>query len=497
MSAEINLEQERRGGQNKSEDKWAQEGIDYIYFGQTQIGEITFRVYQPLTFHGACYLASDKIGKRQAYWNLAQKDGSGYWDSVTLSGFKFLFLCADQEKYIFFIDQKSIVKIFSARTEDFLAQGGIWIHKSYSKNQFLEGEPGKFLKNCIDNLEEPVGESIDAIISKFPHIFAKNSDGTIDKIAPFHVDLDLFIENGKFRCRFKNWKGGFSISSGKGAKFGLQSLEGMPQYIEGSCIISKCTSLKTLEGGPIKVGGGFDCSGLGLVSLEGGPQEVGSYYDCSKNNLKTLDGAPRVVGEKVKESYSRLAFNCEYNKLTSLKGGPQEILYGDYLCGHNPLTSLEGAPEKVRGNFSCDRTLITSLKGGPKTVGESYDCTSCKLTSLEGAPKEIAREFDCRYNRLTSLKDGPNRVGLDYSCDDNCISSLDCAPSYVGRCFSCRNNNITSLENILDKDIANISIVEGNTDSLSLESINLIKHNLDRFSLFTDEKEFLKNYKDS
>jgi hypothetical protein len=342
-----------------------------------------------------------------------------------------------------------------------------------------------------------VGPSIDAITNKFPHIFKKNDDGTIDKIAPTHVDLDLFIENGKFRCRFKNWKGDFSISSGKGAKFGLQSLEGMPQYIEGSCNISQCNSLKTLKDGPIKVGGSFTCSHLGLVSLEGGPQEVEGSYDCSNNNLKTLDGAPKIVGKGLEKSYSRLAFNCKYNKLTSLKGGPQEVFYGDYSCGHNPLTSLEGAPEKIEGNFSCDRTLITSLKSGPKTVGGSYDCSQCELTSLEGAPKEITQEFDCSYNRLVSLKGGPDWVRLNYNCTDNCISSLDCAPSYVGRAFNCKNNKITSLGKILDKDIAGISIINGNTDSLSPESINLIKHNLNKFYLFTDEKEFLRNYKDS
>ena len=59
-----------------------------------------------------------------------------------------------------------------------------------------------------------------------------------------------------------------------------------------------CDDLKSLEGGPKKVGGDFCCSNCGsLTSLEDAPKEVGRDFNCGGcEKLKSLEGAPEKVG---------------------------------------------------------------------------------------------------------------------------------------------------------------------------------------------------------
>ena len=119
-----------------------------------------------------------------------------------------------------------------------------------------------------------------------------------------------------------------------------------------------------------RINGCFSCSYCtSLKTLEGAPKKVGRYFYCrSCDALKTLEGAPKEVGEY---------FVCENCK---------------------SLESLEGAPEIVDDFFSCSHCAsLTSLKGAPKEVGD-FNCTNCKsLKSLKGAPEIVNGCFDCRY----------------------------------------------------------------------------------------------------
>jgi len=146
-----------------------------------------------------------------------------------------------------------------------------------------------------------------------------------------------------------------------------------------------------LEYLPVKfkyVGGNFYCSDNKLTTLKGAPQEVGRGFDCSDNNLTTLEGAPQEVGG---------AFVCYGNKLITLEGAPQEVSYG-FICDNNQLTSLKGAPRVVGGAFVCDSNQLTTLEGAPQEVGEGFSCDNNQLTTLEGAPREIGGYIHCRGN---------------------------------------------------------------------------------------------------
>jgi hypothetical protein len=167
------------------------------------------------------------------------------------------------------------------------------------------------------------------------------------------------------------------------------------------------------------------------VTIGGKDFEVkNGNINCSNNKLTSLKGAPQEVGD----------FSCDNNKLTSLEGGPQKV-DGDFVCEFNKLTSLKGAPQEVIGYFWCSVNKLTSLEGAPQKVGESFYCSSNQLTSLEGGPQEVGGNFSCYDNQLTSLKGSPQKVGRNFDCDNNKLTSLEGAPKEIGGFFYCSKNN--------------------------------------------------------
>ena len=55
-----------------------------------------------------------------------------------------------------------------------------------------------------------------------------------------------------------------------------------------------------MKGGPIEVGGHFQCDSNQLTSLKGGPYKIsGDIYYCHNNQITGLDGFPVIHREKV------------------------------------------------------------------------------------------------------------------------------------------------------------------------------------------------------
>ena len=93
-----------------------------------------------------------------------------------------------------------------------------------------------------------------------------------------------------------------------------------------------------------------------LVDVEGN-------FSCRGENLSDFKGVRfgNVSG----------GFTCQYNKLTSLEGAPQNV-DGFFICSKNNLTSLEGAPLEVKGNFRCDKNPLQTLVGAPQKIGDQF-----------------------------------------------------------------------------------------------------------------------------
>jgi hypothetical protein len=66
------------------------------------------------------------------------------------------------------------------------------------------------------------------------------------------------------------------------------------------------------------------------------------------------------------------------------------------------LTELPLNFNRVTGYFNCNCNKLTTLKGSPKWVGGSFSCINNQLTSLEFSPDYVGGWFDCRWNNLTN-----------------------------------------------------------------------------------------------
>ena len=103
--------------------------------------------------------------------------------------------------------------------------------------------------------------------------------------------------------------------------------------------------------------------------------------EITKNNVKEFKDIKVIIGDVIingdilKElNLDEVSgdFNCSFNRLTSLKGGPKLLVTKDYFCSNNTLTSLEGAPIIVNAGFYCSHNKLTNLKGAPKVVNDDF-----------------------------------------------------------------------------------------------------------------------------
>jgi hypothetical protein len=171
----------------------------------------------------------------------------------------------------------------------------------------------------------------------------------LQRIPDFLSDVEI---SGHFFCNINNLVsleglppiigGLFNCSHNKR----LTSLKGLKSTVITDGIQCAGCGLKSLEGAPTSIGGGFFAAGNQLKSLELGPTSVVGFYDVNNNPLKTLVGAPTQIGTSEKKGY----FMCERTKIKSLVGAPT-VVYGDFSVTENELTSLEGIPKLVTGVF--------------------------------------------------------------------------------------------------------------------------------------------------
>jgi hypothetical protein len=111
----------------------------------------------------------------------------------------------------------------------------------------------------------------------------------------------------------------------------LENIEGCPKMLTGDFFIASNFGLNSLVGGPQVVDGDYDCSSCALDSLEGAPEKVGGFFNCSNNNLETLKGGPKEVGG---------IYNCTENDLQTLEGLAEKIGRTLAIGGNEQLIDL-------------------------------------------------------------------------------------------------------------------------------------------------------------
>ncbi len=148
-----------------------------------------------------------------------------------------------------------------------------------------------------------------------------------------------------------------------------QGLKGAPREVGHNFYYHGSEGHYDLIGGPEIVGGYYAVNSCGLTSLEGAPHEVRDF-SCTLNKLKTLKGGPIKVGYN---------FECDNNPLTDLEGSPREI-GNDFSCTGTKVISLKGAPEKIGGKF-----VISSIeRKTSKWTGHKYNETIAIDWSMDG-----------------------------------------------------------------------------------------------------------------
>ena len=257
-----------------------------------------------------------------------------------------------------------------------------------------------------------------------------------DKKIKFSVVLRLGVSESIFQViKLSKYErvGNYVIGEYEVTKEGIINVQG------DVLILSKEPISSILDIGQFgKVSGSFNCQGQKLTSLKGSPYSVGKDFNCSYNRLETLEYSPEFVGGK---------FDCSNNQLLTLEGSPV-LIDGSFVCSSNKLVSLKGGPRRVVDRFDCSFNNLESLIGGPKEVGSHYYASFNKLSDLRGSPKIILRDFGVNSNGLKSLLGSPVQVDQDFIVHTNKLMSLEYSPEYVGGLFSCYENNITSIEGI-------------------------------------------------
>ena len=76
-------------------------------------------------------------------------------------------------------------------------------------------------------------------------------------------------------------------------------------------------------------------------------------------------------------------FNCQKNRLISLKGTPRKV-GGDFLCSSNKLPDLADAPNEIGGKFDCSDNPLTSLDGFPEIIRGGFFCKTANLGEFLG-----------------------------------------------------------------------------------------------------------------
>lgn len=211
-------------------------------------------------------------------------------------------------------------------------------------------------------------------------------------------------------------------------------------------------------------------------------KSVDGDFNCNNNRLTSLKGCPEYVSGD---------FSCNRNKLTDLKYGPKRVS-GTYYCHHNRLTSLEGSPEKVH-RFYCNNNNLTDLKGGPKLVKDDFECDRNELTSLEGSPEYVGGDFYCRKNKLKNLKGSPKKIGSNFVCSNNRIWTLDEFDCEFDFIFICDKNPLGRIFDEVDIDFIKMFksckvIKEIEVDGSVKASINLkrLKYAMSIFNMPID-----------
>jgi hypothetical protein len=110
-----------------------------------------------------------------------------------------------------------------------------------------------------------------------------------------------------------------------------------------------------------------------------------------------------------------------------------------YLDGIN-LSEIPFKFSTVFSGFNCNKNKLTTLKNSPNSCAW-FDCSDNELTNLKYSPDEVMESYVCNYNKLTTLKFGPEIINGDYYVTNNkTLETLDTSTEVGGKLIVSDNN---------------------------------------------------------
>jgi hypothetical protein len=132
------------------------------------------------------------------------------------------------------------------------------------------------------------------------------------------------------------------------------------------------------------------------------------------------------------ESFNDIETTCKKYNIKNYTINPDGTVdvNGDVYLISRGSTKLPLKFGRVDGYFDCSYNQLTTLEGGPRSVGGDFYCGGNKLTTLEGGPREVGGYFDCSYNPIYSVyKLFPNHKSFMDSLDYSYLRGTDIVKS--------------------------------------------------------------------
>ena len=106
--------------------------------------------------------------------------------------------------------------------------------------------------------------------------------------------------------------------------------------------------------------------------------------------------------------------DCDVNLsgrgLTELPDFSRIVVNGEFDCDNNKLTTLKGAPKEVKRSFYCNKNQLISLEGSPSIVGWGFYCYDNPLKSYKGKPDKIGGKFRApKIEQVNNINSGIDR----------------------------------------------------------------------------------------
>lgn len=152
-------------------------------------------------------------------------------------------------------------------------------------------------------------------------------------------------------------------------------------------INGKVKNLKSLKGGPTRVGWNYEIHGGNLASLDYIASEIGRKLLIDHVNVEYLLGAEDI---EVKD------ISILGAPIHTLKGLPHGVKNLEIIdC--NELVDFKGCPSIINGNLIIKKcTQLKNLKGCPSTIQGDFIVSACGIETLDEGPKNVGGEAQIR-----------------------------------------------------------------------------------------------------